>query len=168
MNSQNVHTGEGMPQTQAAEKKKNQLKIDNEVYSIEASHVSKQDILQLANKNPACRYQVYQEINPHKELNPVTDAQLVDLKEPGIEKFITKQISEVSYELTGASFTTSELFLTPSQILEKKFKDKASQYYLKQIVGQTTISYEGKPDQQIPMCPDSKFLSIYTGPMKVS
>ena len=167
MNNQNIHTGEDMPIKKEANKKY-QLKIDNDVHFIEVSQVTRVDLLEFAKKEPNCRYQVFQELNPHKEMKLISEGQIVKLEDPGIEKFVTKKIEQVTFYLCDEPFTTTELFLTPSLILKQKFKDKANQYYLKQIVGQTTISYEGKPDQQITMCPDLRFLYIFTGPMTVS
>jgi hypothetical protein len=169
MNNLNIHTGEDMPiNTKASDKKKYQLKIDNDVHSVNSPEVSRINILALANMKPECRFEVYQELNPHKELELVREGQIVTLSGHGTEKFITKKIEQVTYYLCDEPVFTSELFLTPALILQQKFKDKAGQYYLKQIVGQTQISYEGKSEEKLTMCPDLKFLYIFTGPMTVS
>lgn len=168
MNNQNIHTGEDMPIKKEAEKKKFPLKVNNKEHNINKSVVTRADILDLAEVGPFCRFQVYQELNPHKELKLISEGQMVDLAEPGIEKFITKKIEQVTYHLCDEPFTTVELYLTPSLILQQKFANNWNQYYLKQLVGQTQVSYEGKPDEKITMCPDLRFLYIFTGPMTVS
>jgi len=162
-NQDNVQTDK-----ESKEAKKYQLKIDNDVYTSEKAQVTRIDILEMSGKTPVCRYEVYQEINPHKELKLLGDGQIADLSQPGIEKFVTKLLQQVTFFLSDEPFTTTELELTPGKILTKKFGEQANQYYLKQIVGQTQISYEGKPDEPITMCPDLKFIYIFTGPMTVS
>ena len=104
----------------------------------------------------------------HPKLKLISDGQIVHLSDCGVEIFFTRFIKEVTYHLCDDSFSTCELLLTPRQILTKKFGDKADQYYLKQIIGKDQISYEGKPDEEITMCPDLKFVYIFTGPMTVS
>ena len=153
---------------QTGKPKKFQLKIDDKVFISEKPELTRKDILQIADKTPACRFEVYVERNPHKQLTLLEDGQISDLTDPGIEKFITKFINEVSYDLSDESFKTTELTLTPNQILTKKFGSNAGQYYLKQIVGQTQVSYKEKPNEPITICPDSKFIYIFTGPMTVS
>ena len=168
MTTKNYNQEAGQTDKELKEPKKYQLKIDIDVFTVDKPQVTRIDILELANKNPSCRFEVYQEINPHKQLVLLGDGQVADLSQPGIEKFVTKFLTEVTYHLSDEPFTTAELVLTPDQILTKKFGDNANQYYLKQIVGQSQISYEGKPNQPITMCPDLRFIAIFTGAMTVS
>ncbi len=104
----------------------------------------------------------------HPKLKLVHEGQIIHLLQNQTNVFFTKFVKEVTYFLCDVPVTTNELILTPRQILTKKFAEKSDQYYLKQLIDQEQKSYEENPDEPITMCPDLKFIYIFTGPMTVS
>lgn len=72
-----------------------------------------------------------------------------------------------NYTVDDEPQSTTELVLTPSQILEKAGIDPTS-HYLVEIKGNHRESYENKPDAEIHMHQHMKFVSVSTRPTPVS
>ncbi len=71
------------------------------------------------------------------------------------------------YTVDGEPQSTTEKVLTPTQILTNAGID-ADTHYLVQIEGNHRVSYQGKPNEEIHMHENMKFVSISTGPTPVS
>lgn len=80
---------------------------------------------------------------------------------------MTTQSHEFEYTVDDESQSTTELALTPVQILEQAGIDPAN-HYLIEIRGDTQKSYEDEPDTEIHMHEKMKFISVSTGPTPVS
>lgn len=74
----------------------------------------------------------------------------------------------IHYKVDDEDQTTTEEFLTPVQVLTSAGIDPAN-YYLVQLHGQGhQESYKDKPNEQIRMHPNMKFISVFSGSTPVS
>jgi len=71
------------------------------------------------------------------------------------------------YTVDGEPQETTAHELTPTQILTQAGIDAAS-HYLVQIEGANRVSFQGKPNEEIHMHENMKFISVSTGPTPVS
>ena len=92
---------------------------------------------------------------------------LIDLTAPGVEQFKARPKKELKFEVDDERYSTTELELTPVQILSIA-ELKSEEYYLKQIVGHQEISYKDKETELISMLHNPRFFSCKKGPATVS
>ena len=71
------------------------------------------------------------------------------------------------FMVNAESYTTQEHILTPIQILQIAGDDPAN-YYLVEIKGNHQESYQGKPNDEIHMHQNAKFITVFMGPTPVS
>jgi len=71
------------------------------------------------------------------------------------------------YEVDDEPQSTDQHILTPTQIMENAGTNPAENY-LVQIEGKKKISYQDKPNQEIHMHENMKFVTSFTGPVTVS
>lgn len=71
------------------------------------------------------------------------------------------------YTVDGEPQETSDHELTPTQILTNAGIDTAN-HYLVEIDGAHRVSFQGKPNEEIHMHENQKFISVSTGPTPVS
>lgn len=76
----------------------------------------------------------------------------------------------IHYTVDGEPQETTEQELTPRQILQHAGVDPATHYLVEIKSHHEHISYEGRPDVEIPMHehPHMRFVSVCTGPTPVS
>lgn len=73
----------------------------------------------------------------------------------------------IHYTVDDEDQTTTEESLTPTQILSNAGLDP-TQYYLVQVQGHHQVSYKDKPNEEIHMHPNLKFISVFIGSTPVS
>jgi len=89
--------------------------------------------------------------------------------EPTIRQFSGKNSMKppIHYTVDDEDQSTTEDFLTPTQILNNAGLD-STQHYLVLVHGHHQESYQNKADEQIHMHPNLKFISVFTGSTPVS
>lgn len=78
-----------------------------------------------------------------------------------------QKLRPITFTVDQEPITTTEHELTPTHILELAEIDPKS-HYLEQLKGHEHVSYQGKGDIAIPVHEHDVFVSIYTGPTRVS
>ena len=76
-------------------------------------------------------------------------------------------LPEIHYTVDDESQITTARELTPTQILKLAEIDPNTNY-LVQIEGEHQITYQGKPNVELHIHNEMKFISVYTGPTPVS
>jgi hypothetical protein len=74
----------------------------------------------------------------------------------------------IHYTVDGEAQETRERMLTPRQILHHAGIDPATHYLVEIKAHHENVSYEGRPDVEIPMHQHMRFVSVCTGPTPVS
>lgn len=143
--------------------------IDGDKFEFNKSVVTGAEILVKAGMTtPEC-HSLYQKLKGC-EFEKISIDELVDLSNPGIEKFVVKPPEVFYYTLDEEPETTDNEFLSANQILTNGGINPAADYYLIEIDSMGhEISHKEKPDEPIKMkCPGSKFLSVFIGETPVS
>lgn len=142
------------------------FKVNGKTYSSTEGTISGGQILEIAGFLPIDDFDLTMKIE-HHDFEPVQIQESVDLTSKGIEMFKVKPKKELKFEVDDEKYKTSETELTPVDILSKAGL-KAEEYYLKQIIGHTEISYKDKETELISMLHNPKFISCKKGPATVS
>ncbi|WP_276348837.1 multiubiquitin domain-containing protein [Daejeonella sp. JGW-45] len=149
--------------------KRYKVRIDGEDYVFDHAIVTREEVLQKAQKSPVECFSLYLKlkgcdfelIRPHQEEN---------LAEGGVEHFITKPPMVYHYLVDSDPETTEAQEMTPNQILADSGHTPLAEYYLVQINPDgSQTSYEQTPEKPIRMkCPAMKFSAIFKGETPVS
>jgi hypothetical protein len=73
----------------------------------------------------------------------------------------------VEIEINSKPFTAPDHKMTAREIIVLSGDDPAA-HYLKEIKGKDQISYKDKPDEEITLNKNSRFITVYTGDAQVS
>tara|TARA_R110002020_G_scaffold31481_2_gene98086 strand:- start:543 stop:1034 length:492 start_codon:yes stop_codon:yes gene_type:complete len=143
--------------------------IDSEKHEFNNATVTGEEIfIKCGITSPNC-YSLYQKLSGC-DFEKISLGEVVDLSNPGIEKFTIKPPEVFHYFLDEEPETTDREILSANQILENGGINPVTDYYLIEIdnSGQE-ISHKENPNAQIRMkCPGSKFLSVFIGETPVS
>jgi len=142
------------------------FKVNGKTYSSTEGTISGGQILEIAGFLPIDDFDLTMKIE-HHDFEPVQIQESVDLTSKGIEMFKVKPKKELKFEVDDEKYTTTEIELTPVEILDKAGL-KSEQYYLKQILGHLEVSYKDKETELISMLHNPKFISCKKGPATVS
>lgn len=142
------------------------FKVNGKEYSSNEGTISGGQILEIAGFLPVDDFNLFKKIE-HGDFEPVQEQEIVNLKAKGIEMFKVKPKRELKFEVDDERYTTTEIELTPVQILSIAGL-KPEQYYLKQIIGHQEISYKDKETELISMLHNPKFISCKKEPTTVS
>jgi hypothetical protein len=142
------------------------FKVNGKTYSSTEGTISGGQILEIAGFLPVEDFNLFMKIE-HRDFEPVQMEASIDLAAKGIEMFKVKPKEELKFEVDDEKYSTTEIELTPVEILDKAGL-KSEQYYLKQILGHQEISYKDKETELISMLHNPKFISCKKGPATVS
>ncbi|MBR09527.1 MAG: hypothetical protein CMP48_17815 [Rickettsiales bacterium] len=143
--------------------------VDGDKFEFEKSIVSGEEILiKVGKTSPRC-YTLYQKLKGC-DFEKINLEEVVDLKNPGIEKFTIKPPEVFYYTLDEEPETTDSKFLSANQILVNGGIKPVKDYYLIEIdhLG-NELSHKESPNEPIEMkCPGSRFISVFVGETPVS
>lgn len=143
--------------------------VDNEMLEFHQARVTGLEILMTASKIPQECFALYQKLKGG-DFEHISLDEIVDLSNPGIEKFVVKPSEVFHYKLDDEPETTEMQSLTANQILENGGITPVSDYYLIEIDSEGhEIRHFDNPEEPIKMrCPGSKFVSVFRGETPVS
>lgn len=135
------------------------ITVDEKVLSFSERKVTGKQILEKACKEPTQCYTLYQKLKGC-DFEKVSLDEIVDLSNPGIEHFVTKEPEVFNYTVNGEPETTDKKFLTPTEIL-KLDAINTHEFYLVQLNPDVTeTEYAYAPEEKIKMvCTGMKFVS---------
>jgi hypothetical protein len=142
------------------------FKVNGKTYSSTEGTISGGQILEITGFSPVDDFNLFVKIENH-DFEHVQMDESVDLTGKGIEMFKIKPKKELKFEVDDEEYSTTEIELTPVEILDKAGL-KSDQYYLKQIIGHQEIPYKDKETELISMLHHPKFISCKKGPATVS
>jgi hypothetical protein len=142
------------------------FKVNNEVFSSENPIISGADVLRIAGLKPEDGIELYKKVNGN-ELIAVNYEEMIDLKEPGTETFITEVRKQIKFEVDDERYFSDKMELTPLEIFTIIGLDH-TKYYLKQINGHLDISYKSDENKSIDMRQNPKFITCKREPATVS
>jgi hypothetical protein len=142
------------------------FKLNGKTFSSNEGTISGGQILEIAGLLPQEDFNLFMKIT-HKDFEPVEMYDQIDLTEPGVEQFKAKPKKELHFEVDDEKYSTTELELTPVQILTIAGL-KSEEYYLKQIVDHQEITFKDKENELISMFHNPRFISCKKGPATVS
>src|SRR5688500_9625045 len=93
-----------------------EIRINGKKFEFTDTHITGEQLLQLAQLHPANDYEVLLKIN-NRELEPIQLDESVDLTNPEIETFIIKPYQTTSIEVDDETYPVNELFMTPEEIM---------------------------------------------------
>lgn len=153
----------------SSKNKSYKILIDGDKFEFNNSSVTGEAILiKYGIMSPAC-FTLYQKLKGC-DFERISLSELVDLANPGIEKFTIKPPEVFHYFLDEEPETTESEILSANQILENGSIEPVTDYYLIEIdESGKEISHKENTDAPIKMkCPGSKFLSVFIGETPVS
>lgn len=142
------------------------LKVNSSLLISEKRMVSGQEILKIAGFEQAEEFDLYKKIKG-REYEPIQLDEIVDLEEPGIEKFKASPRKNIVFRVDDEDYSTNELELTPIDIFKIIGLDP-SKFYLKQIDGHIDINYKNDETKCIVMLGHLKFITCKREPATVS
>jgi hypothetical protein len=142
------------------------FKLNGKTFSSDEGTISGGQILEIGGFLPHEDFNLFMKAG-HLDFEPVKIDDLIDLTAPGVELFKARPKKELKFEVDDERYSTTELELTPVQILSIA-ELKSEEYYLKQIVGHQEISYKDKETELISMLHNPRFFSCKKGPATVS
>ncbi len=108
------------------------------------------DILSIAGLKPVECYTLYQKLKGC-DFEKISLDETVDLSNPGIEEFVTKEPEVFNYTVDGEPETTDKKQLTPVEIMKLAGVD-SDKYYLIQVLDNSeSFDYAYSPNQPIKM-----------------
>jgi hypothetical protein len=136
-----------------------QIIINEKEFSFSKPHVTGEQILEKAGLTPVQCYTLYQKLKGC-DFTKIDLDEEVDLSNPGIEHFVTKEPETFNYHVNKEPETTGKKYLTPVEIL-KQAGINSEHSYLVQINddgSETELAY--KPEEKIKMlCTGLKFIT---------
>jgi hypothetical protein len=141
------------------QKKGNEIILDNVKISFDERNVTGKKILEKGKKNPPQCYSLYQKLKDC-DFEKVSLDESIDISNPGIEHFITKEADVFNYLVDDEPETTDKKFLTPKEIL-KLDAINSHEYYLVQLNNDgTEKEYAYAEEEKIKMvCTGMRFVS---------
>jgi hypothetical protein len=135
------------------------IKVNENEISFIQTKVSGRQILEKACKEPVECYTLYQKLKGC-DFEKISLDEVVDLSNPGIEHFVTKEPEVFNYTVDGEPETTDKKILTPVEIL-KLDAINSHNYYLVQLNADgSETDYAYTPGENIKMvCAGMKFVS---------
>ena len=135
------------------------IKVNEISFSFTQPKVSGKQILEKACKEPIECYTLYQKLKGC-DFEKISLDEVVDLSNPGIEHFVTKEPEVYNYTVDGEPETTDKKLLTPTEIL-KLDAINPNEFYLVQLNHDgTETEYAYAPEEKIKMlCTGMKFVS---------
>lgn len=131
---------------------------ENEFLFLESIVTGKQ-ILKKAGKEPLECYTLYQKLK-ECDFERISLDDVVDLSNPGIEHFVTKDPEVFNYTVDEEPETTDKKTLTPTEILKLNAIDPNTSYLVQLNHDGTETDYAYRPDEPIKMiCTGMKFVS---------
>jgi Prokaryotic E2 family E/Multiubiquitin len=144
------------PQNQ---KKENKIIVDNKIITFYEKIVSEKQILEKACKVPVECFSLYQKLKGC-DFEKISLDELVNISNPEIEHFITKEPDIFNYTVDGEPETTDKKFLTPTEILKLDAINPNDAYLVQINHDGTETEYAYLPDEKIKMvCTGMKFVS---------
>lgn len=135
------------------------INVDGCSYVFDNSKVTGKQILEKAEKKPVECYTLYQKLKGC-DFEKVSLDEIVDLSNPGIEHFVTKEPEVFNYTVNGESETTDKKFLTPTEILKLDAINPHELYLVQLNHDGTETEYAYTPEEKIKMvCTGMKFVS---------
>ncbi|MFH6983105.1 multiubiquitin domain-containing protein [Marinoscillum luteum] len=143
--------------------------VDGDKFEFNKSVVTGEEILIKVGKTPPECHTLYQKLKGC-DFEKISLDEVVDLANPGIEKFTIKPPEVFHYTLDEEPETTDSKTLSANQILQNGGIEPVEDYYLIEIDNSgREIPHKENPDTPIEMkCPGSKFVSVFRGEMPVS
>lgn len=143
--------------------------LNDKQYEFDKPLVTGLEILTKAGLTPVECHTLYMKL-AGCDFEKVALKDTVDLANPGIEKFVTKDPDVFHYTLDEEPETTDLKEMTANQILKEGGIDSATHYLVEINPDGSQTSYKGKGDEFITMrChPRRKFISVLNGPTPVS
>ena len=142
------------------------FKLNGKSFSSNEGTISGGQILEIGGFLPLEDFNLFMKVK-QQDFEPVKIEDLVDLTAQGVEQFKVKPKKELKFEVDDERYSTTELELTPVQILTIAGL-KPEEYYLKQIIGHQEISFKDKETELINMVHNPRFFSCKKGPATVS
>ena len=141
------------------QKKEYEISIDGKLIDFSEKKVTGKQILEKACREPTQCYTLYQKLKGC-DFEKVSLDETIDLSNPGIEHFVTKEPEVFNYTVNGEPETTDKKFLTPTEIL-KLDAINSDEFYLVQLNHDgTETEYAYAPEEKIKMvCTGMKFVS---------
>lgn len=139
--------------------KGNEIFVDEVKLFFKEDKVTGRQILEKAGKKPVECFALYQKLKGC-DFEKIGLDEIVDLSNPGIEKFVTKEAEVINYTVNDEPETTDKKVLTPLNILELAGIDHVK-FYLVQLHtdGHETV-YAFMPEEPIKMlCTGMKFVT---------
>lgn len=142
------------------------FKLNGKTFSSDEGTISGGQILEIGGFLPLEDFSLFMKVK-HQDFELVKIDDLIDLTAQGVEQFKVKPKKELKFEVDDERYSTTEIELTPVQILSIAGL-KSEEYYLKQIIGHQEISFKDKETELINMAHNPRFFSCKKGPATVS
>ncbi len=140
-------------------KKEYEITVDGRKIGFSESKQTGKLILEKACKEPVQCYTLYQKLKGC-DFEKVSLDETVELSNPGIEHFVTKEPEVFNYTVNDESETTDKKFLTPTEILELDAINPHEFYLVQLNPDGTETEYAYAPEEKIKMlCTGMKFVS---------
>lgn len=124
------------------------IQVNNTIYQFSVPKVTGQQILEKAKLLPPECYSLYRKLKGC-DFEKISLDETVDLSDPGIERFITKEPEVFHYTVDGEMETTDRKTLTPAEILKLAGIDPQACYLIQVLPDGKHIEYAFQPDEQI-------------------
>ena len=140
-------------------KKENQINVDGINYYFIQDKVVGREILLKAGKTPVQCYSLYQKLKGC-DFTKIDLDEVVNLKRPEIERFVSKPAEVMNYEINNEPEMTDQKKLTATKILELAGIDVEQFYLVQLMVDGSEVVYAYDPHEVISMhCGGMKFLT---------
>ncbi len=153
----------------SSKNKSYKILVDGDKFEFNKPVVTGEEILIKVGKTPPECHTLYQKLKGC-DFERISLDEVVDLANPGIERFTVKPPEVFHYTLDEEPETTDSKSLSANQILQNGGIEPVEDYYLIEIDNSgSEISHKDNPEAPIEMkCPGSKFVSVFRGEMPVS
>lgn len=143
--------------------------LNDKQYEFEQPSVTGLEILNKAGLTPVECYTLYMKL-AGCDFEKIGLKESVDIANPGVERFVTKEPDVFHYTLDEEPETTEQREMTANEILKAGGIDPATHYLVEINPDGSQSSYKGKGNDTITMrChPRRKFISVLNGPTPVS
>lgn len=136
-----------------------EIQVNESTYHFSEPKVTGRQILEKAKLVPAKCHSLYQKLRGC-DFEKISLDEPVDLSDPGIERFITKEPEVFHYTVDGEPETTDRKTLSAAEILKLAGIDAQERYLIQVLADGKHMDYAFDPDQPISLsCPGLRFIT---------
>jgi hypothetical protein len=136
-----------------------EIQVNDNIYHFPEPKVTGQQILEKAKLVPIECYYLYRKLKGC-DFEKISLEETVDLSDPGIERFITKEPEVFRYTVDGEPETTDRKTLTPAEILKLAGIDPQERYLIQVLPDGKHIEYAFQLEESITLkCPGLTFIT---------